>query len=73
MWNEPTKEQLAKIPRLHETENIPLKDKPIYLHFFIGRCDWFLSANMTAKTSSLATPSSATQDLVSGDTSLSKS
>jgi hypothetical protein len=43
MWNEPTKGQLDKIPKLHETENIPLKDKPIYLHFFIGGCDWFIS------------------------------
>jgi len=43
MWNEPTKEQLTKLPRLYETENKPLKDKPIYLHFFIGDCDWFIS------------------------------
>jgi hypothetical protein len=27
----------------YETENIPLKDKAIYLHFFIGDCDWFIS------------------------------
>ena len=43
MWNEPTKERLAKLPRLYETENIPLKDKQIYLHFFIGGCDWYVS------------------------------
>ena len=43
MWNEPTKERLAKIPRLYETENIPLKDKLIYLHFFIGGCDWYIA------------------------------
>jgi hypothetical protein len=43
MWNEPTKEQLAKLPRLYETENKPLKEKLIYLHFFIGGCDWFIS------------------------------
>jgi hypothetical protein len=42
MWNEPTKERLATIPRLYETENIPIKDKPIYLHFFIGGCDWYI-------------------------------
>ncbi len=41
MWNEPTKEKLSKIPILYETENVPLKDKLIYLHFFIGGCDWF--------------------------------
>jgi hypothetical protein len=34
MWNAPTKERLAKIPRLNETEGTPLKDKLIYLHFF---------------------------------------
>jgi hypothetical protein len=43
MWNEPTKERLATIPRLYETENIPIKDKPIYLHFFIGGCDWYIA------------------------------
>jgi len=42
MWNEPTKERLAKIPKLYETENIPIKDKPIHLHFFIGGCDWYI-------------------------------
>jgi hypothetical protein len=43
MWNEPSKERLAKIPRLYETENVPLKDKLIYLHFFIGGCDWYIA------------------------------
>ena len=42
MWNIPSKERLAKIPKLYETENIPLKDKLIYLHFFIGGCDWYI-------------------------------
>ena len=35
MWNEPSKERLAKIPRLYETERIPLKDKLIHLHFLL--------------------------------------
>jgi len=43
MWNEPTKERLSKIPKLYETENTPLKDKLIYLHFFIGGSDWFIA------------------------------
>ena len=43
MWNEPTKERLMKIPRLYETEDINLKDKQIYLHFFIGGCDWYIA------------------------------
>src|SRR5512139_3918277 len=43
MWNEPTEAQLANLPRLYQTENTPLKDKPIYLHFFIGGCDWYVA------------------------------
>jgi hypothetical protein len=43
MWNEPRKEQLKKIPRLYETEEIPLEDKLIYLHFFIGGSDWYIA------------------------------
>ncbi|MBL6995793.1 DUF2958 domain-containing protein [Desulfobacula sp.] len=43
MWNEPCKERLSKIPKLYETEEIPLKDKLIYLHFFVGGCDWYIA------------------------------
>jgi hypothetical protein len=43
MWNEPSKERLAKIPKLYETENVRLQDKLIHLHFFIGGCDWFIA------------------------------
>ena len=43
MWNEPSKERLDKIPRLYETENVHLKDKLIYLHCFIGGCDWYIA------------------------------
>ena len=43
MWNEPTKERLAKIPNLYETEETPLKGKLIYLHLFIGGCDWYIA------------------------------
>ena len=42
MWNEPTKERMNKVPRLYETENIPLKEKFVHLHFFIGGCDWHI-------------------------------
>ena len=42
MWNEPTKERLDKVPRLYETENVPLKEKLVHLHFFIGGCDWYI-------------------------------
>ena len=43
MWNEPTKEQLKKIPRLYVTEDVPPKEKLIYLHFFIGASDWYIA------------------------------
>lgn len=43
MWNTPSKEELAKIPKLYETENIPLEDKIIYMHFFVGGSDWFIA------------------------------
>ena len=43
MWNVPTKERLSKIPRLYETENIKTENKLIYLHFFIGGCDWYIA------------------------------
>ncbi len=41
MWNEPTPEQLGRIPRLYATEKIPLEQKTIYEHFFLGGCDWY--------------------------------
>ena len=42
MFNKPTAEQLATIPRLYQTEHIPIKDKIVYLHFFIGNSDWYV-------------------------------
>ena len=42
MWNIPSKERLDRIPRLYDTENIPLKDKVIHLHFFIYGCEWYI-------------------------------
>jgi hypothetical protein len=43
MWNIPSQERLDKIPKFYATESIPLKDKLIYLHFFIGGCDWYIA------------------------------
>ncbi|MCA9732683.1 DUF2958 domain-containing protein [candidate division KSB1 bacterium] len=43
MWNTPNPEKLAKIPRLYDTENVPLEEKIIHLHFFIGACDWYIA------------------------------
>ena len=43
MWNIPDQNKLDSIPRLYETELTPLPDKLIYLHFFIGGCDWYIA------------------------------
>ena len=44
MWNEPSKKEiLEKIPKLYETEHIPIKDTLIYMHLFIGGCDWYIA------------------------------
>lgn len=42
MWNKPTLKRLSKIPDLKATEDVPVKDKKVYLHFFIGGCDWYV-------------------------------
>jgi len=41
MWNKPTKNQLSKLPELYSTESVPLIEKVIYMHFFLGGCDWY--------------------------------
>jgi len=41
MWNKPTQQQLSKIPPLYSTEEVPLKEKIIHKHFFIGGSDWY--------------------------------
>lgn len=41
MWNKPGKEELAKLPAFYSTEKVPLKEKIIGMHFFIGGCDWY--------------------------------
>ena len=43
MWNTPTENDLSKIPVLYKTESVSLKNKLIYLHFFIGNCDWYIA------------------------------
>lgn len=43
MWNIPDKLRLDQIPRLYETESVPVQDKLIYLHFFIGGSDWYVA------------------------------
>ena len=41
MWNEPTKKRLNQLPSLYETQDIPLKQKEVWLHFYIAGCDWW--------------------------------
>lgn len=41
MWNKPTQLQLSTIPPLYSTEETPLKEKVIHMHFFIGGSDWY--------------------------------
>ena len=43
MWNEPSKKRLAQIPALYSTEKKSTQDKHIYLHFFLGGCDWYIA------------------------------
>ncbi len=42
MWNIPTKEELDRLPRLYETEQTPIEDKLVRLHFFLGAFDWYV-------------------------------
>lgn len=41
MWNEPSKEDLVKIPKLYETESVPSGDKIVQMHFFLAGSDWY--------------------------------
>lgn len=42
MWNEPDTTRLSEIPELYSTEDQALEDRTVYLHFFIGGCDWYI-------------------------------
>ena len=43
MWNRPSDAELGRMPVLYETENVPLNDKMIYQHYFMGSCDWYMA------------------------------
>ena len=43
MWNSPSQTRLDQIPRLYETEHVPLKDVRVYLHFYLADSDWFIT------------------------------
>jgi hypothetical protein len=42
MWNTPQRTNLQKIPGLNQTEHIPIEDKIVHEHFFIGGSDWYI-------------------------------
>ena len=42
MFNKPTTAQLKTVPALYQTEETPLKDKLVFLHFYIGNSDWYV-------------------------------
>jgi len=41
MWNGPSEEELRRLPRLYETEPVPVQDKIVHMHFFVSGCDWY--------------------------------
>jgi hypothetical protein len=43
MWCKPTQKQLSAIPALYETEKVPIPEKLVHMHFFIGACDWYIT------------------------------
>lgn len=42
MWNVPSQERLDRIPRFYANEHLPLEEKQVHLHFFLGGCDWYI-------------------------------
>ena len=43
MFNEPSKKELARLPKLYSTEKVPFKDKVIHMHFFLLNSDWYIA------------------------------
>ncbi len=43
MWNEPSSQELEKLPSLYSQENVPSSDQLIHMHFFLGGCDWYIA------------------------------
>jgi hypothetical protein len=43
MWNEPSLEQLSKMPKPKEQDGLHTSDVIIHAHFFLGDCDWYVS------------------------------
>ena len=43
MWNDPTQDELEQLPNLYDAEDVEAMDKIIFMHLFIGGCDWYLA------------------------------
>ena len=43
MWNEPLPDELKEVPPLYATEERRTRDIEIYMHFFLGRSDWYIA------------------------------
>lgn len=41
MWNQPTDEQLSRLPPLYATQDTPWEKTVIHEHFFLGGSDWY--------------------------------
>jgi len=39
----PPFDELAKVPKLYATEKVKQSDRVVYLHYFIGACDWWVT------------------------------
>ena len=38
-----TSDLLRTIPRLYATEDMPLQEKVLHAHYFVGGCDWYVA------------------------------
>ena len=38
----PGEDYLAGVPGLYATDGVPLNDKTVWLHYFVGACDWWV-------------------------------
>ena len=43
MWNEPSEQELEKLPKLYEIESVGLDEKVMQMHFFFGGSDWYVA------------------------------
>ena len=41
MWNKPSNKRLNQLPSLYSTQDIPLEQKEVWIHFYICGSDWW--------------------------------